>query len=60
MGATTFFIRLAGSAVELSYQGAPVEAGQFDQFGGPWALVGAEQTASGYVVAWKVIRRRSV
>ena len=45
----------AGSAVELSYQGAPVEAGQFDQAGGPWALVGGEQTASGYVVAWKVI-----
>ena len=44
-----------GPAVELSFQGAPVEAGQFDQLGGPWALVGAEQTTSGYVVAWKVI-----
>src|SRR5262249_41588596 len=39
----------------LRYQGAPVEAGQFDQMGGPWALIGAEQTSSGYVVAWKVI-----
>jgi Ca2+-binding RTX toxin-like protein len=28
-------------------------AGQFDQFG-PWVPVGAEQTASGYEVAWKV------
>ena len=46
---------MGGSAVELSFRGAPVEAGQFDQLGGPWALVGAEQTASGYVVAWKVI-----
>jgi 20S proteasome alpha/beta subunit len=43
-----------GSAVELSYGGAPVVAGQFDQFGGPWAPIGAEQTASGYEVAWKV------
>jgi hypothetical protein len=43
-----------GSAVELSYAGAPVVAGQFDQFGGPWAPIGAEQTASGYEVAWKV------
>jgi hypothetical protein len=31
-----------------------VAAGQFDQFGGPWAPIGAEQTASGYEVAWKV------
>ena len=29
-------------------------AGQFDQFGGHWAPIGAEQTASGYEVAWKV------
>jgi hypothetical protein len=43
-----------GSAVELSYAGAPVVAGQFDQFGGPWAPIGAGQTASGYEVAWKV------
>src|SRR5262249_36373 len=44
-----------GSAVELSFDGAPVVAGQFDPFGGPWELIGAEQTASGYDVAWKVI-----
>jgi hypothetical protein len=43
-----------GSAVEPSFGGAPVEAGQFDQFGGPWAPIGAEQTASGYEVAWKI------
>src|SRR5215471_13013556 len=43
-----------GSEVELSYAGAPVEAGQFDQFGGHWVPIGAEQTASGYEVAWKI------
>src|SRR5262249_58183289 len=32
--------------------GARVVVGQFDEYG-PWALVGAEQTASGYEVAWK-------
>jgi Tryptophan-rich Synechocystis species C-terminal domain/Putative esterase len=42
-----------GAAVELSYGGAPVVVGQFDQFGA-WAPIGAEQTASGYEVAWKV------
>ena len=55
VGSNYFLYPNGGSAVELSYQGAPVEAGQFDPYGGPWALVGAEQTASGYVVAWKVI-----
>ena len=39
-----------GSAVELSLGGAPVVAGQFGQ----WAPIGAEQTASGYEVAWKM------
>ena len=43
-----------GSAVELSYAGAPVVDGQFDQFGGPWAPIGAEQTANGFEVAWKI------
>ena len=43
-----------GSAVELSFGGAPVEAGQFDPNGGPWVPIGAEQTASGYEVAWKI------
>ena len=54
-GSNYFLYPDGGSAVELSYAGAPVEAGQFDPDGGPWALVGAEQTANGYVVAWKVI-----
>src|ERR1700728_1881072 len=39
-----------GSAVELSFGGAPVVAGQF----GNWVPIGAEQTANGYEVAWKV------
>ena len=49
-----FSLSDGGSAVELSYQGAPVEAGQFDQFGGHWVPIGAEQTANGYEVAWKM------
>ena len=43
-----------GSAVELSFGGAPVVAGQFDQYGGNWVPIGTEQTANGYEVAWKV------
>ena len=39
-----------GTGVELSYSGAPVTAGQF----GAWTPIGAEKTASGYEVAWKV------
>ena len=35
---------------ELKYAGANVVAGQF----GTWTPIGAEQTASGYEVAWKV------
>ena len=53
-GNNYFLYPNGGSAVELSYAGAPVVAGQFDQFGGPWAPIGAEQTATGYAVAWKV------
>jgi hypothetical protein len=54
-GGNNYFLQPnGGSAVELSYAGAPVVAGQFDQFGGPWVPIGAEQTASGYEVAWKV------
>jgi hypothetical protein len=29
-------------------------AGQFDQNGGPWAPIAAEQTTDGYEVAWKI------
>ena len=36
--------------IELKYQGAASVAGQFGQL----APIGAEQTASGYEVAWKV------
>ena len=53
-GSNYFLHPNGGSAVELSYGGAPVVAGQFDQFGGHWVPIGAEQTASGYEVAWKV------
>ena len=54
-GGSNYFLHPnGGSAVELSYGGAPVVAGQFDQFGGHWVPIGAEQTASGYEVAWKV------
>ena len=40
----------SGTGPELQYQGAPVTAGQF----GSIAPIGAEQTASGYDVAWKI------
>ena len=40
----------SGAAVELSYDGAPVVAGQF----GGWTPMAAAQTASGYEVAWKM------
>ncbi len=43
-----------GAAVELSFNGAPVVAGQFDQFGGHWTPIAAAQTASGYEVAWAI------
>src|SRR6202034_271223 len=43
-----------GAAVELSYNGSPVVDGQFDQYGGHWVPIGAEQTANGYEVAWKI------
>ena len=41
-----------GAAVELSYNGAPVTAGEFAQYGYN-APIAAAQTASGYEVAWK-------
>ena len=40
----------SGSGPELKYAGAAVVAGQF----GAWTPIGAEQTATGYEVAWKV------
>ena len=53
-GSNYFLQPNGGSAVELSFGGAPVVAGQFDQNGGNWVPIGAEQTANGYEVAWKV------
>ena len=40
----------SGSGPSLKYGGADVVAGQF----GAWTPIGAEQTASGYEVAWKI------
>ena len=53
-GSNYFLHPNGGSAVELSFAGAPVVDGQFGQFGGPWTPIGAEQTANGFEVAWKV------
>src|ERR1700694_4022812 len=39
-----------GAGPELQYAGAAVVSGQF----GAWTPIGAEQTATGYEVAWKV------
>ena len=50
VGSNYFLYPNGGSAVELSYGGAPVVAGQF----GAWVPIGAEQTTNGYEVAWKV------
>ena len=49
---TNFFLDSisTGSDPSLKYGGADVVAGQF----GGWTPIGAEQTASGYQVAWKV------
>jgi hypothetical protein len=44
-----------GTGPELKYNGSPVVTGEFTAAGGgTWTLIGAEQTASGYEVAWKV------
>ena len=49
--ATIFtLITAAGSGPALKYAGAAVAAGQF----GAWTPIGAEQTATGYEVAWKM------
>jgi hypothetical protein len=49
-GSSYFLQPHGGTAVELSYGGTPVVAGQFGQ----WAPIAAEQTASGYQVVWKL------
>src|SRR6516225_3789471 len=53
-GSNYFLDPNGGSSIELSYGGAPVVDGQFDQFGGHWVPIAAEQTSSGYEVAWKI------
>ena len=50
MGTKFFLDNITGSDPSLKYGGADVVAGQF----GGWTPIGAEQTASGYQVAWKV------
>src|SRR5262249_35984165 len=45
-----FLYDSGGSGPSLKYAGADYVAGQF----GDWAPIGAEQTTSGYEVAWKV------
>ena len=49
---TKFFLDSisTGSGPSLKFGGADVVAGQF----GGWTPIGAEQTASGYQVAWKL------
>ena len=50
IGSNFFLYPVGGSSgPELQYNGAPFVAGQF----GVWTPIGAEQTASGYEVAWK-------
>jgi hypothetical protein len=50
---TNYFLQPnGGAAVELSYNGAPVFAGEFAQYGYN-APIAAAQTANGYEVAWK-------
>ena len=50
---TNYFLQPnGGAAVELSYSGAPVFAGEFAQYGYN-APIAAAQTANGYEVAWK-------
>jgi hypothetical protein len=51
---TSYFLRPnGGTAVELSYDGAPVTVGEFAQYGA-WTPIAAAQTASGYEVAWAI------
>jgi serralysin len=47
--ADQFFLRQGADGPSLKLMNAPVTAGQF----GDWTPIGAEETASGYQVAWK-------
>jgi hypothetical protein len=44
-----YYLESGGTGPALKYSGAPVTVGQ----AGAWSPIGAEQTATGYVVAWK-------
>jgi hypothetical protein len=47
---TNYFLQPAsGAAVALYYNGAPVTVGEY----GGWSLVAAQQTSTGYEVAWE-------
>ena len=50
VGTIFYLYDSSGAGPSLKYQGADFVAGQFGQ----WTPIGAEQTASGYEVAWKV------
>jgi serralysin len=47
---TTFYLLASGTGPSLKQNGADVTVGQF----GDWTPIGAEQTSSGYEVAWKM------
>jgi hypothetical protein len=47
---TYYYLQPAGGpAVELSYNGAPVTVGEY----GAWTVIAAQQTSTGYEVAWE-------
>ena len=50
VGTNFYLFNGSGSGPALQYAGAAVVAGQF----GAWTAIGAEATATGYQVAWKV------
>ena len=51
---TDYYLQANGdSAVELSYGGSPVTVGEFASYGA-WTLIAAQQTASGYELAWSI------
>ena len=56
VGTNFYLIHEQRTGPELKYSGAAVVAGQF----GGWTPIGAEQTATGYEVAWKGPGSRSV
>ena len=53
-GSNYFVQPRGGPAVELTFGGSAVVDGEFDQHGDHWVPIAAEQTLTGYEVAWKV------